>query len=234
MGIDICHVCAHKDDKTIDFVLQVKRNAYLCAVKKSQVINKYKVFGYLTIKKTRKMKKILMTMAAALMAVTMNAQVYVGGSLAFEAWSSQKNAGDKSETVFKIMPEIGYNLNEEWAIGTVIGYQNDKFKGINGVSESAFSIAPYARYTYAKPGKVSLFVDGGLSFTSATKADWTEIAIGFMPGIAVSLTDNLSFVSHLGFIGWDQLNPDGDDNNTSKFGLNLDATNITFGLYYNF
>ena len=175
-----------------------------------------------------------MTMAAAMVAVTMNAQVYIGGSFAIEAWSSQKNAGDKSETVFKIMPEIGYNLNEDWAIGTVIGYQNDKFHGINGVSESAFSIAPYARYTFAKPGKVSFFVDGGLSFTSATKADWTEIAVGFMPGVAVSLTDNLSFVSHIGFLGWDQLNPDGDDNNTSKFGLNLDATNITFGMYYNF
>lgn len=185
------------------------------------------------------MKKIMMTMAAALMAVTMNAQFYLGGSFAFEAWSSQKNAGDKSETAFKIMPEIGYNLNEEWAIGTVIGYQNDKFNGVqfNNVyvpSESAFSVAPYVRYTYATPGKVKLFVDGGFGFTSATKADWTEITVGFAPGIAVSLTDNLSFVSHLGFIGWDQYNPDGNDNNVSKFGLNLDASNITFGLYYNF
>ena len=91
------------------------------------------------------MKKILMTMVAVFAAVSMQAQVYVGGSFAIEAWSSQKNAGDRSETAFKIMPEIGYNLNDQWAIGTVIGYQNDKFNGINGLSESAFSIAPYAR-----------------------------------------------------------------------------------------
>ena len=180
------------------------------------------------------MKKILMTMVAAFAAVSMNAQVYIGGSVAFEAWSSQKLAGDKSETAFKIMPEIGYNLSDEWAIGTVIGYQSDKFNGVNGVSESAFSIAPYARYTFAKLGKVNLFVDGGLAFPSASKADWTEIAVGFQPGLAVNLNDKLSFVSHIGFLGWDQLNPDGDDNNISKFGLNLDATNITFGLYYNF
>ena len=173
-------------------------------------------------------------MVAALAAVSMNAQVYIGGSVAIEAWSSQKLAGDKSETAFKIMPEIGYNLSDEWAIGTVIGYQSDKFNGVNGVSESAFSIAPYARYTFAKLGKVNLFVDGGRAFTSASKADWTEIAVGFQPGLAVNLNDKLSFVSHIGFLGWDQLNPDGDDNNISKFGLNLDATNITFGLYYNF
>jgi opacity protein-like surface antigen len=180
------------------------------------------------------MKKIFMTLIAAFAAMSMNAQVYVGGSFAFEAWSSQKLAGDKSETVFKLMPEIGYNLNNEWAIGTVIGYQSDKFNGVNGVSESAFSIAPYARYTFTKLGKVNLFVDGGISFTSASKADWTELAIGFEPGLAINLTDNLSFVSHIGFIGYDLLNPDGDDNNISKFGLSLDATDVTFGLYYNF
>ena len=180
------------------------------------------------------MKKIVLTMVAALAAVSMNAQVYIGGSVAIEAWSSQKLAGDKSETAFKIMPEIGYNLSDEWAIGTVIGYQSDKFNGVNGVSESAFSIAPYARYTFAKLGKVNLFVDGGLAFTSASKADWTEIAVGFQPGLAVNLNDKLSFVSHIGFLGWDQFNPDGDDNNISKFGLSLDGTNLTFGLYYNF
>ena len=180
------------------------------------------------------MKKILMTMVAAFAAVSMNAQVYIGGSVAVEAWSSQKLAGDKSETVFKLMPEIGYNLNDEWAIGTVIGYQSDKFNGVEGVSETAFTIAPYARYTFAKAGKLSFFVDGGLDFTSATKADWSEISVGFKPGVAVNLADNVSFVSHLGFIGWDQWNPDGDDNNISKFGLDLSGSNLTFGLYFSF
>ena len=180
------------------------------------------------------MKKIFMTLVAAFAAMSMNAQVYIGGSFAFEAWSSQKNAGDQSETVFKIMPEIGYNLNDEWAIGTVIGYQSNKFSGVNGISESAFTIAPYARYTFSKLGKVNLFVDGGLGFTSASKADWTELQVGFKPGLAVNLTDNLSFVSHIGFIGYDLLNPDGDDNNISMFGLSLDATDVTFGLYYSF
>ena len=173
-------------------------------------------------------------MGAAFAAMSMNAQLYVGGSFAFEAWSSQKKAGDKSETVFKLMPEIGYNLTDEWAIGTVIGYQSDKFNGVNGISESAFTIAPYARYTFTKLGKVNLFVDGGVGFTSASKADWTELQIGFLPGLAVNLTDNLSFVSHIGFIGYDLVNPDGDDNNISKFGLSLDGTDISFGLYYTF
>lgn len=166
--------------------------------------------------------------------MSVNAQVYVGGSLGINAWSSQKNAGDRSETTFTILPEVGYNLNDEWAVGTVIGYVSDKWTGVNGISESAFTFNPYARYTYLKAGKVSLFVDGGVDFTTASKADWNELAIGLKPGLAVSLSDNISFVSHLGFIGYDVYNPDGDDNNTSKFGLDLSGNNLTFGLYFNF
>ena len=180
------------------------------------------------------MKKIMMTIAAAFVATAMNAQVYVGGSLGVNAWSSQKNAGDISETSFKIMPEIGYNISDQWAIGTVIGYQSDKVQPIQGLSESAFVFAPYARYTFAKAGKVSFFVDGGVDFISAKDADWSETAIGLKPGLAVALSDNVSFVSQIGFLGYDVLNPDGDDNNVSKFGLDLDGTNLTFGLYFNF
>lgn len=183
------------------------------------------------------MKKILMTLVAVFATMTMSAQWYVGGSVSVDSWSSQKFAGDKSETTFALLPEIGYNLNDEWAVGTVIGYVSDKFNGINGVnvlSESAFTFNPYARYTFFKAGKVNFFVDGGIDFTSASKADWTELAFGVKPGLAVNLTDNISFVSHLGFIGFDQYNPDGDDNNITKVGVDLSGTNLTFGLYFNF
>ena len=189
------------------------------------------------------MKKILMTIAAAFVAVTMSAQIYVGGSVAVNSFSSQKLAGDRSETAFKFMPEVGYNLNDECAVGCAFGYESDKFNMIKDPlrdpegkfnSESAFSINPYARYTYLKAGKVNLFVDGGVEFTSASKADWTRLAFGVKPGLAVNLTDQISFVSHLGFIGFDQLNPDGDDNNTTKVGVDLSGANLTFGLYFNF
>lgn len=188
------------------------------------------------------MKKILMTLAAAFVAVSMSAQVYVGGSFGLWAESTQKNAGDKSETSFSILPEIGYNLNSEWAIGAVIGYTSNKFAGVTAyaegygaiTSESAFTFNPYVRHTFADLGKVNLFVDGGVDFTTLSKSDATELAVGFKPGLSVALTDNLSFVSHLGFIGWQQLNPDGDDNNYSTFGLGMKSTNLTFGLYYNF
>lgn len=180
------------------------------------------------------MKKIFSVIAAAFVAVSMSAQVYVGGSIGINAWSSQENAGDRSETTFKLLPEIGYNINDEWAVGAVIGYESDKWAGIEGYSETAFTFNPYARYTFLKAGKVSLFVDGGVDFTTASDADFTALGIGLKPGLAVALSDNISFVSHVGFIGYQNFNPDGDKNNISKFGLDLDGNNLTFGLYFNF
>ncbi len=185
------------------------------------------------------MKKFLMTIAAAFVAVSMNAQLYLGGSLGFGSWSSQENAGDKSEAVFTILPEVGYNLSDSWAIGTVIGYQSDKYWGFQNVvtgavSESAFIFNPYARYTFLKAGKVNLFIDGGVDFTTASKFDATSLGIGLKPGLAINLNDKFSLVSHVGFIGYRLENPDGDDNNTSYFGLDMSGVNVNFGLYYNF
>ena len=140
-----------------------------------------------------------------------------------------------SETTFKIMPEIGYNINDAWAIGTVIGYEKNKLAGVDnqGLSDSAFKVEPYARYTFAKCGKVNFFVDGGFGYTIAKDADWTRFCVGLEPGLSVALSDKVSFVSHIGFLGYDVVNPDGDKNNVSKFGLDLSGSNLSFGLYFN-
>ena len=185
------------------------------------------------------MKKIMMTLAAVAVAATMNAQVYVGGSVGFESSSCDGN----SETYFKIMPEIGYNLNEDWAVGIVLGYGESRDKTKNGNvtvttdKEKAFTINPYARYTFAKFDKVNLFVDGSVSYThydnNGTKAN--EFGIGLKPGVAVNLNDKLSFVAHAGFLGYNNFKLDVDGAKAvNTFGVSLDATDLSFGLYYNF
>jgi len=186
------------------------------------------------------MKKILMTLSAAFVAVAMNAQVYVGGTLGM---TSVGGEAIDDETCVKILPEIGYNLNDELAIGTVIGYAKSpvggvtKFGNLNYTganSESAFIFAPYARYTFLKAGKLNLFIDGGLDFTAGSDGDYTALSVGLKPGLAVNVADNVSFVAHAGFIGFDSVNPDGDNNNTHAWGLDLGSNNLTFGLYFNF
>ena len=178
-----------------------------------------------------------MTLAAVAVAATMNAQVYLGGGIGLGTTSYD---GD-SETFFKIIPEIGYNLDENWAVGMTVGYGEAKTKvNVAGVSVNdkvkSFQIAPYARYTFAKFDKVNLFVDGtvGYEYNKIGEVKINSFSIGFKPGVAVNLNEKLSFVAHVGFLGYENEKVKGDDNSTNTFGFDLNGNALSFGVYYNF
>ena len=188
------------------------------------------------------MKKLLMTLVASVaIAVSANAQVFVGGSVGF---GSVKVAGNDSEVTYKIVPEVGYNFNKNWAIGLKIGYQKGACNLVDDVfaqgeviaqdvNTKVFKVAPYGRYTFVHSKYVNVFIDLGLGFASYTDMG-TQFDLGVTPGVAVNLSDKLSFVSHIGFAGFKTFSPKGDDKSSSKFGLDVDQNNLTFGLYYNF
>ena len=84
------------------------------------------------------MKKLVFTLVAAFMAIiSADAQVYVGGSFNL---THDKNT---DITNFTIAPEVGYNLNKNWAIAAEIGYTHVKK---DEAKANAFSFAPYARF----------------------------------------------------------------------------------------
>lgn len=184
-----------------------------------------------------------MTIVAVAMATTMNAQWYVGGSVGF---ASVKVGGGNSETLYKILPEVGYALNKQWSVGVTFGYQKgdhvagtsfnqvvkqNAFGGIN-VAE-AFTLSPYARYTFINGKLVNVFCDAGLEFASI-KDGGTLFGFGARPGIAIKATDKLSFVTHVGFVGFNSFSPKGGGDSSSEFGVDLTTLNLLFGLYYNF
>ena len=180
------------------------------------------------------MKKIMMTLAALAVAATMNAQVYVGGGIGFSTASNDGN----SATNFKIIPEIGYNLDENLAVGISFGYSQNETK-INGVktTNKEFEISPYLRYTFLKLDKVNVFFDGGLTYKHEDQAGTktNTFGIGIKPGVAVNLNEKLSFVTHFGWLGYTNSKLDVDGAKaTNAFGLDLDGRSLTFGLYYNF
>ena len=185
------------------------------------------------------MKKFFMTLAAVCVAATMNAQVYVGGGLGLASTSQD---GD-TNTKLKLMPEIGYNINDSWAIGVAFGYSEYEQKVTNGnltvsAKDKVFQINPYARYTFAKFDKVNLFLDGGFDYIHEDPAAGHKVntfGLGIKPGIAVNLNDKLSFVAHAGFLGWQSEKEDVDGAKAANtFGFDLDGSNLSFGVYYNF
>ena len=98
------------------------------------------------------MKKILMTLAVAFVAVAANAQVYVGGNVGI---ASSKDGDADAVTTYKVLPEIGYNLDQNWAIGTTVGFGkgtpvNIEKKLEDGMLQNYFTVEPYVRYTFVR------------------------------------------------------------------------------------
>ena len=190
------------------------------------------------------MKKIMMTLAAVCVAATMNAQVYVGGSLGFN--SKHSGALDKSFTTFTIAPEVGYNLNEKWAVGVALGFTTgdlmtftDKFGGTYNGKATAFEIKPYARYTFAKLDNFNFFIDGAVWYSNANLKDndvkVNTFGIALQPGVAYNVNDKISLVAHIGSLGFESQKPNYDGAKAdTEFGLGVSGSALSFGLYYNF
>ena len=177
------------------------------------------------------MKKIMMTLVAIAMATTMNAQWYVGGTVGY-SHENDKNY-DVKTNVFKLLPEVGYNLNEKWALGLKIGYAYTK----SGESESTnmFIVNPYARYTFVKLEKVNFFCDGGFEYdyTKHGDASANGFGINLRPGVAVNLNEKVSFVAHIGKFGW-ETSKWKDAESVNNVNLGIDLASVDFGLYFNF
>ncbi len=174
-----------------------------------------------------------MILALAVSTLTASAQFYVGGNLGV---ASTKIAGGDNETTYKVLPEVGYNFNDNWAIGTVIGWGKGTPVSIEDATEAVrtFEVAPYARFTFVKNDIVNVFVDGGFMYRhyNGLANQWN---IGLKPGIAVHLGKSFDLVARAGFLGYKTVKgtEDGAKANNA-WGVDLDANDISFGLYFNF
>ena len=180
------------------------------------------------------MKKFLMTIVAACAAVSMNAQVYLGGGLNL---SSQSYDGNSS-TIISVTPEVGYVLDENTAIGIGLGFGTS---GKDDAKVNTLKVNPYYRYTFLKAEKVNLFVDGSFTFENVkgdgvNDKDYKRNAwsIGVRPGVAVALNNQLSFVSTMGLLGYKSSKVDGDKAHSTLGLMDFNTLGLTFGLYYNF
>lgn len=187
------------------------------------------------------MKKIILTALVAVASLGANAQVWLGGQVGFATASYDKgNANleilpDKSVTTFNITPEIGYTLSDKWDLALQIGYNYTKVEDKD--AEGAFTVAPYARYTFATSGKVGFFLDMGFGiqtgdfYSNALRksySDETAWHVGLRPGVKFAASDKVTLVASTGFLGYQAA---GDDN---AFGFNVNGNNLQLGVYYSF
>lgn len=177
------------------------------------------------------MKKIFMTLAAVVMAVSASAQVYVGGNVGI---ANTKIGDGDNKTTYKFVPEIGYQFDNDWAAGVAFGWS----KGTPVTIEDAdaqtktFEVNPYVRYTFVHAKAINVFMDGGVDYKHYNGVG-DQYAIGLKPGVSVNV-NKFSFVAHVGFLGYKNFDPKGDGKSSNAWGLDLDGNNISFGVYYNF
>jgi hypothetical protein len=122
-----------------------------------------------------------------------SAQYYVGGSVGFTSSKMDNGGADQDGTSYKILPEIGYQLDDQMSIGLQIGYSHgyaafgsltvtDLKAAMNtmvstyadvyedNMKLNSFTFAPYIRYNMLKLGKADIFVEGSVGYTNV-KAD---------------------------------------------------------------
>ena len=191
------------------------------------------------------MKKIMMTLAAVAVAATMNAQVWVGGEVGF---TSEHLNGVGTENIFNVKPEIGYSLNEKFDVAIALGYSHssDKMNKNFGVAKfftNSFEINPYLRYKFVKAGNFFAFIDGGINYATThysgrfngekLSKNENEFGVSIVPGIAYSVSEKVTLVSHLGEGLYYNHQWMKDEYHQNNFGFRL-FNGITFGAYYNF
>jgi len=185
------------------------------------------------------MKKLFMTLVAVVLAVSANAQWFVGGTVGI---SSVKNAGADNETTYKIIPEFGYNVNTDWTVGIALGFgkgnsdiSNDGFDVRTASTDQEYStINPYIRYKIASLNAVSVYSEFGFGYSHFNDAG-DAMSLGIRPVVTFNVNKHVQLVSKIGFLGYKSFDPKSDVLKTSSaWGLDMDGNNIQFGIYYNF
>lgn len=155
---------------------------------------------------------------------------WVGGEIGL--WHSTDADGWATVSV-ALSPEAGYDFNKRWGIGVAIGYAyvSTETAFAEDIKANIFLFNPYARWKYYNPGRVSLFLDGGIGVAGG---DMDGCKIGIQPGIAVRINKHVRFQAHLGFLGYCTGYFNDGQEDSQGFGFRFSSSDLKLGFYYTF
>ena len=204
------------------------------------------------------MKKVLLFAAFAAFAMTsVNAQdedssgfaksnIYMTGTVGFNSSTESSNITgdtdtDNSSTTFS--PTIGYMLTDNIALEAGLGYESNDF-GESETTITTFSVG--ARWFMNPTDKFSLSVGAGLGFGSGTATYTGEtyedeigaLAFTIAPAVNYWISDSWGLFANIAAFEYSSVtesnNQDSDEYDTTSTGLNIDLTDINFGMVYKF
>ena len=160
------------------------------------------------------MKKTVVLLLMTLATFTANAQIWLGGEIGVSTNKTTLGSDQmNSSSCIEIAPEVGYSLNDRWAVALRVGYTHLNNYEIQLIDITTmgncnqFSIEPFVRYTAFRANNVSFFFDGGVHYSALHKSGYdsplNNLGIGIRPGVSLALGKTVSLVGHLGSIGYD-------------------------------
>ena len=197
------------------------------------------------------MKKVLLTLTAvtaitlAANAQTEKGKVMLGGQVSYNGTSTKDS--DAKTNSFSIIPNVGYFVADNIAVGTGVGYNwsENKSDNDNKNTTSSFVVAPFGRLYSANEGPVKFF--GQLSVPMSwgtTKANDDKLGttanygVELAPGIAFFPTSNIGIdfkVKGLYFESNTSKNEVTDAKVTrSNYGLNANSFTPSVGVTFHF
>ena len=191
------------------------------------------------------MKKIILTALVAVASLTANAQVWLGGDIAFG--TKKLVSGGDNLTTFTLAPQVGYMFSEKFGLGLdlKLGLRNDAAatiaatNALNGLSvdpadyaKTTFGFDVFARYVFAKTGIASFFFDGGVGFTTY-KDCGSRIGVGIQPGVKFAASEKVDVVAKMGYLGWHKYLGD-KSTKGSAFAVGIEESVLSLGVSYNF
>ncbi|RDC55715.1 porin family protein [Pedobacter chinensis] len=200
------------------------------------------------------MKKLLLSLVAVAglvygaQAQTEKGKFILGGNVGFN--STKVETAAKSDVSFSIVPSVGYFVDNNFAIGTGVGYTYDKQVSENQLNQ-AFVVAPFGRYYVGLSDQFKFF--GQLSVpmafgnnkvvdaqgnVGAKFASTTSIGVNVAPGFAFFPTKRIGIEVSVNGLGYNNLNVKneltGNEVSANSFGLDANTFAPKLGVQFHF
>ncbi|WP_458626967.1 porin family protein [Winogradskyella sp. PC D3.3] len=194
------------------------------------------------------MKKLLFTAAVAVLGFTnVSAQdeaatggfeqgdLFVSGSVGFNS----SKTGDAKSNDLNFSPSVGYFISENIAleVNLMIGSGEDEFD----TKTTDLGAGLGATYFFTPASQFSFTVGAGFDYKNSKVEpdgfDETKVdSFGFTvaPGVHYFVSDKFALRASVGALSYESTKVDGADDATNDFGLNIDLSDINFGIVYKF
>lgn len=137
------------------------------------------------------MKKVFILLILTIASITVNAQVYLGGTLGIGVVNASYDGESETSTSFVFSPEVGYNFNSIWAVGATVGVQYQ-----NPLDVVTLKVLPYVRATFARANIFDFFgeIALGYGYQYTDGFGYNGFIAGLRPGFVAHINDKFGIV----------------------------------------